>query len=147
MVDKPPQTIPSSLDPHMQIHLGNLLSMQNRLPSNNITNNLPAGIPTNLASSLPPESMSSSLPNLQAGLPNLQSALPNLPGGMPVVSIGGNINLSRPSSHGNVDQISGNQNNDPITNLLKQLQQQQKQQQQSQQVSYIFKWVYSSLYD
>lgn len=103
--------------------------MQNRLP----TNNLPAGLSGNLSNSLPPENLSSSLPNLQAGMPNLQTGLSNLPGSMPPVSIGGNINLQRPPTHATVDQISGSQNNDPIRSLLKQLQQQKQQQQQQQQ--------------
>lgn len=138
LVDKPPQTLPPSLDPHLQLHMGNLLSMQNRLA----TNNLPAGMPTNLTSSLPPDSLSSNLPNLQTGLPNLQTALPNLqtglpnlPGTIPPASIGGSINLPRPSSHNTMDQINSGQSNDPISSLLKQLQQQQKQPQPPQQVS------------
>ncbi|CAG9864477.1 unnamed protein product [Phyllotreta striolata] len=112
IVDKNP-SIPPAMDAHMQLH--NLLSMQNRLPG--AAAGVPGALPAGLTNLPPPE-----------GLPNIpiQSNIP--------VSIGGNISMPRPTSRGS-EQIPPNQNPDPISSLLKQLQQQQQQQQQQQKQS------------
>lgn len=66
MVEKQPQNLPGNLDPHLQLHMSNLLSMQNRLPTTGLPNNIPAGLGNALPGNLPqPEGLSTSLPSLQ----------------------------------------------------------------------------------
>ncbi|XP_028155710.2 GRB10-interacting GYF protein 2 isoform X2 [Diabrotica virgifera virgifera] len=135
LVEKQPN-LPGTLDPHIQMQMNNLLSMQNRLPTTSHPTNIPAGLSNTLPVNLPqPEGLSSSMPSLQT--PTLNTAAMPIPGmqsNIPV-SIGGSINLPRPTSRGSVEQISSTQASDPITSLLKQLQQQQQQQQQQQKQS------------
>ncbi|XP_018566007.1 GRB10-interacting GYF protein 2-like, partial [Anoplophora glabripennis] len=129
LVEKQPQNI-SPIDPHLQLHMGNILSLQNRIPpSAGISNHMQTGLPSNLSGSLPPESLSTSMPSLQSNALNAGGmSLPGMQTNIPV-SLGGNINIPRPTSHGSVDQINTSQDNDPISNLLKQLQQNQQSQQ------------------
>lgn len=83
-----------------------------------------------LAGTLPTETLSSTMPNLQSGIP-----LTTLQPGVPPVNMP--LNLPRPTSHVAVDQISGTtQTNDPISSLLKQLQQQKQQTQPAPPVSF-----------
>ncbi|KAG5888028.1 hypothetical protein JTB14_027823 [Gonioctena quinquepunctata] len=130
LVDKPPQNIPGSLDPHLQLHMNNILSLQNRIPTAAMTNNIPTGL-TNHSVPLPPESLSSSMPSLQTATPlnTGNMPLPGIQSNIPV-SIGGSINIPRHTAHGSGDQINSGQNNDPISSLLKQLQQQSQHSQQ-----------------
>ncbi|KAJ8911843.1 hypothetical protein NQ315_003321, partial [Exocentrus adspersus] len=126
LVDKQPQNI-STVDPHLQLHMGNILSLQNRIPSNvSISNQLQTSLSSNIPGSLPSEGLSTNVPNLQTNhlnaggmtLPGLQPSIP--------VSLGNNINVPRSTS---VDELNSNRDNDPISNLLKQLQQKQQPQQ------------------
>nr|XP_023030042.1 GIGYF family protein CG11148 [Leptinotarsa decemlineata] len=127
LVDKPPQNIPGSLDPSIQLHMSNILSLQNRIPTAALTNNLPAGL-TSHSVPLPPGTLSSGLqtvPPLNTSTLPLSGIQSNIP-----VSIGGSINIPRHTPHGPVDQISSGPSNDPISSLLKQLQQQSQHSQQ-----------------
>ncbi|XP_056635586.1 GRB10-interacting GYF protein 2 isoform X1 [Diorhabda sublineata] len=127
LVDKQSQNIPGTLDPHLQLHMTNLLSMQNRLPTTALPNNLPAGLGNSIPGNIPqPEGLPTSISSLQT--PSLNTGgipIPGMQSNIPV-SIGGNINMPRPTSRGSVEQISSNPSNDPITCLLKQLQQQKQ---------------------
>ncbi|CAH1173798.1 unnamed protein product [Phaedon cochleariae] len=127
VADKPPQGLPGGLDPHLQLHMGNILSMQSRLPASNMVPSLPAGFTSNLSNNMQPDGLAAGMSGLQppGGLP-LGGIQTNVP-----VSIGGSINIQRPTSHASVDQMGSSQAEDPISSLLKQLQQQKQQSQQA----------------
>ncbi|EFA01526.1 hypothetical protein TcasGA2_TC007086 [Tribolium castaneum] len=118
LVDKPPSSVPNQLDP-LLVQMGNMHSLQNRMQTPGLHNHLPgSGVPSNLTSSLPPDGLGNTLPNLQTSpIPTLPGMHGNLPTGLP-----GPINVNRPS----MDQLPPGQDNDPITNFLKQFQQQRQ---------------------
>ncbi|RZC32532.1 PERQ amino acid-rich with GYF domain-containing protein 2 [Asbolus verrucosus] len=126
LVDKPSSSVPNQLDP-LLVQMGNMHSLQNRIQTPGLHNHLPTGVPTNLSSSLPPDGLGSTLPSLQTppiptgGISSLPSIHGSLPSGLP-----GSVNVNRPTSHGSIDQLPPNQDNDPITNFLKQFQQQRQ---------------------
>ncbi|XP_060532401.1 GRB10-interacting GYF protein 2 isoform X2 [Cylas formicarius] len=119
LLDKPPQNMPSSLDPHVQMHMSNFLSLQNRLPSG-LPNHLPSALTGSVPTSIPPDSIHS-LQN-----PSLTSGGMPLPG-MPNPITGLGLTVPRASS---VEQVgSTSAQSDPISSLLKQLQHKQQAQQ------------------
>ncbi|KAJ3658723.1 hypothetical protein Zmor_010447 [Zophobas morio] len=127
LVDKPSSSVPNQLDP-LLVQMGNMHSLQNRMPSSGLHNHLPGGVPTNLSSSLPPDGLGSTLPSLQtppiapSGISSLPGIHSSLPSGLP-----GSVNVNRPTPHGSIDQLQQpGQDNDPITNFLKQFQQQRQ---------------------
>ncbi|KAJ8952441.1 hypothetical protein NQ318_014533 [Aromia moschata] len=84
------------MDPHLQLHMGNILSLQNRMQTAGMSNHLPSSLP----GSLPPESLSSSMPSLQSSSLNAGGMpLAGMQGNMPA-ALGGNMNIPRPTSHG-----------------------------------------------
>ncbi|VEN53124.1 unnamed protein product [Callosobruchus maculatus] len=126
LVDTKPPNMPGGLDPHLQLHVGNLLSMQNRIPPADLASGLPTGLAPTLTGGLPPET----IPGLQAAA----AAVSLGPNGLPLTGLattaGAAAAVPRPP-----DQISGpqggpQQDQDPISSLLKQLQQQKQQSQQ-----------------
>lgn len=121
MLDKPNSSVPNQLDP-LLVQMGNMHSLQNRMQTPGLHNHLPGGVPSNLASSLPPDGLGSSLPNLQT--PQI-SQLPGIHGSIPT-GLPGSLNVNRPTSHTSMDQLPPGQDSDPLANFLKQFQQQRQ---------------------
>jgi hypothetical protein len=126
LVDKPGSSVPNQLDP-LLVQMGNMHSLQNRMQTPGLHNHLPSGVPANLSSSLPPDGLGSSIPNLQTppmGAGGM-SALPGIHGSLPS-GLPGSVNVNRPTSHTPIDQLPPGQDSDPIANFLKQFQQQRQ---------------------
>nr|CAH7729933.1 unnamed protein product [Callosobruchus chinensis] len=124
LVDAKPPNMPGALDPHLQMHVGNLLSMQNRIPPADLASGLPTGLAPTLTGGLPPET----IPGLQAAA----AAVSLGPNGLPLTGLATTAGAAVPRPP---DQIPGpqggpQQDQDPISSLLKQLQQQKQQSQQ-----------------
>lgn len=116
--EKPPNTIPPTLDPIQALvqQMGGLQSLQQRLPSALPTTLQGGTLPTNLQ---------------QPVVPGLTATLPNDLPGLPMTNLQGGLSLPpRPTPLGAVDPLSASNENDPIKNLLRQLQNQKQQQTQ-----------------
>ncbi|KAL1506342.1 hypothetical protein ABEB36_005725 [Hypothenemus hampei] len=113
LMEKQPPNIPGgTLDPHMHMHMGNYVTLQNRLP-----NQLPSGIPGTLSGPLPTDNLAARL----SGLPGTALAGP----GISMQGLGLTVPTATSLEH------SGASNDSPISKLLKQLQQEKQSQPQS----------------
>nr|CAI5830189.1 unnamed protein product [Callosobruchus analis] len=125
-LDVKPPNMPGALDPHLQLHVGNLLSMQNRIPPADLASGLPTGLAPTLTGGLPPET----IPGLQAPA----AAVSLGPNGLPLTGLatatGAAAAIPRPPDQIPGPQGGSQQDQDPISSLLKQLQQQKQQSQQ-----------------
>ncbi|CAH2012526.1 unnamed protein product [Acanthoscelides obtectus] len=121
LVDPKPPNMPGTLDPHLQLHVGNLLSMQNRIPPAGLANSLPTdslwqqnqfGIPP----SAPPAGQWSAPNDVPLSMWDIQksaSPISQPPSAAPVAPLSQQQNQTPPVSQ-NVPQVMTSKKNGTI---------------------------------